>query len=101
MPTLMIIILFVLMKIKKKIIIYEYNGLHGHSTLTTYIIFVPTLVLLKKVFLKVFYHTLAYRSSWKGGMDHLYKSSKFSRRLYMKFGFDWPSGSEVKIFENG
>ena len=27
-------------------------------------------------------------------------SSRFPRRLHIKFGFDWPSGSEEKMFEN-
>ena len=37
-------------------------------------------------------HVCAWRSPWSCDMDYLYKLSPFPKRLYVKFGFDWPSG---------
>ena len=57
-------------------------------------------VLGKLIFEGVF-HIWAWRPSWSCDLDHLYKLFPFPRMFHMKFCFDWSSGFDKMIFENG
>ena len=49
---------------------------------------------------KTFYHMWTWWPSWACNKDYFFKKNSYSllpKRLHMKFGFDWPSGSRENV----